>query len=155
MASRREPGKPLENARHERFAQGVASGMSATEAYDEAGYSENRGNASVLKAKQIIAERVDELLDLGAQQVVEKICLTKQAILDRLWHEACNARSDGARVLALKTLGQTNVIGLFVVDDQNAKLATPQECARAIAGDDDDLYRRILTRVPMAPSEKQ
>ena len=30
----------LKNARHEKFAQNVAKGMTATEAYEKAGYSE-------------------------------------------------------------------------------------------------------------------
>ena len=47
------------------------------------------------------------------------------------------------------------VVALFVGDDPNARPQTPKEIARAIAGDDDDLYRRILTTVPLAPSEKQ
>ena len=48
MPREREPGKPLGNARHERFAQGVASGMSATGAYEDAGYEPDRGHASRL-----------------------------------------------------------------------------------------------------------
>ncbi len=47
------------------------------------------------------------------------------------------------------------VVALFVGDDENAKPQTPKELARAIAGDNDELYRMILTTVPLAPSEKQ
>ncbi len=35
----------LKNARHERFAQNVAKGMSAAEAYEKAGYKRNDGSA--------------------------------------------------------------------------------------------------------------
>ncbi len=34
----------LPNARHERFAQNVVKGMSATEAYEKAGYKRNDGS---------------------------------------------------------------------------------------------------------------
>ncbi len=34
----------LKNSRHERFAQNVAKGMSATEAYEKAGYKPNDGS---------------------------------------------------------------------------------------------------------------
>jgi phage terminase small subunit len=60
----------LSNARHERFAQELAKGATADEAYQLAGYSANRGNASTLKAKQIIADRVEEILGAIADRVV-------------------------------------------------------------------------------------
>jgi phage terminase small subunit len=39
----------LANQRHERFAQALAQGKSATEAYALAGYKANDGNASRMK----------------------------------------------------------------------------------------------------------
>jgi phage terminase small subunit len=51
----------LKNARHERFAQALAKGMTADEAYKEAGFKPNRGNAATLKANQSISKRVTEL----------------------------------------------------------------------------------------------
>lgn len=58
----------LENARHERFAQALATGKTADEAYIEAGYKANRGNAATLKANQSIADRVAEILQRGADR---------------------------------------------------------------------------------------
>lgn len=55
----------LQNARHERFAQGIASGLSQEKAYVEAGYSPKaaRANAAtLLKREQSISTRVSELL---------------------------------------------------------------------------------------------
>ena len=155
MPREREPGKPLDNARHERFAQGVASGKSATDAYDDAGYEPDRSHASRLASNGNVSERVEELLKEAERLAVDASKITKDMVLGGLLHEAMHAKSDGARVQAWKHLGQSNVVGLFIGDDENRKPATPQECARAIAGDDDELYRMILTRVPMAPSEKQ
>lgn len=56
----------LSNAKHERFAQGLAKGKTADEAYAEAGYSPDRGNASRLTAKDNVARRVAELQERAA-----------------------------------------------------------------------------------------
>lgn len=58
----------LSNARHERFAQEVAGGATADEAYEAAGYRPNRGNAARLKANENIRARVAEIIDRGAQR---------------------------------------------------------------------------------------
>lgn len=52
----------LTNAKHERFAQELAKGATADEAYQLAGYAENRGNATRLKANESIGKRVAEIL---------------------------------------------------------------------------------------------
>lgn len=59
----------LKNQRHELFAQSLAKGKTADEAYQEAGYKPNRGNAATLKANQSISDRVAELLERGAKKV--------------------------------------------------------------------------------------
>jgi len=51
----------LSNARHERFAQEIAKGKSATEAHAAAGYKPNRGNASTLSNEKSILNRVAEI----------------------------------------------------------------------------------------------
>lgn len=60
----------LLNAKHERFAQGLAKGKSAGEAYELAGYKRNDGNASTLKGKQNVLDRVAELLEGGAERAM-------------------------------------------------------------------------------------
>ena len=155
MTDEREPGKPLDNARHERFAQGVASGMSATGAYEDAGYQPDAGNASHLTANHKVSERIQELLDTMQRDAIDLHHVTKEVIIGGLMQIACHGKSEGARVAAWKLIGQANVIGLFVGDDENAKPKTAPEIARIIAGDNDELYRMILTQVPLAPSEKQ
>jgi phage terminase small subunit len=47
----------LDNPKYELFAQGLAEGRTADEAYKRAGYKPNRGNAATLKANQSIVER--------------------------------------------------------------------------------------------------
>lgn len=56
----------LGNPRHEAFAQGVAKGMTADEAYTAAGYKPNRGNAARMKANESILARIDELIEASA-----------------------------------------------------------------------------------------
>jgi hypothetical protein len=59
---------PLRNTKHERFAQGLAEGRSADEAYEVAGYKRNRSHASRLVAKGSIRGRVAELQDAVAAE---------------------------------------------------------------------------------------
>ena len=81
----------LKNTRHERFAQEVAKGKSAAEAYVEAGFRENRHNASALARQQHIITRVDEILTReqhieakATEKAIEKLALTKESVLGEL-----------------------------------------------------------------------
>ena len=60
----------LAKPRHEKFAQAVARGMTAADAYLEAGYSPNRGNAARLNANEDIQRRAEELTRRAAAGVV-------------------------------------------------------------------------------------
>lgn len=70
----------LKNHRHELFAQSIAKGMIATEAYKAAGYKRDRGNSSRLYKEPIIRARVDELVgraaeaaEVEAQHVIDEL----------------------------------------------------------------------------------
>lgn len=67
----------LANARHERFAQELAKGKTADEAYQLAGYKPNRGNASTLKANQSVLDRVAEL----KAGIAEKVLIDEAYVL--------------------------------------------------------------------------
>lgn len=58
----------LKNPKHERFAQELAKGSTATDAYVSAGYKSDRGAASRLSANVSIQERVAQLLSKGAER---------------------------------------------------------------------------------------
>lgn len=60
---------PLENARHERFAQGLAKGKTQEEAYIEAGYVGDRTAASRLASDVNIRQRLQELQERAAIKV--------------------------------------------------------------------------------------
>lgn len=59
----------LKNPKHERFCQELAKGKTADEAYQIAGFKENRGNATRLKANESISDRVAELQERSAARV--------------------------------------------------------------------------------------
>ncbi len=48
----------LPNARHERFAQNVVKGMSATEAYEKAGYKPNDGSEHHSPGRKLLQPRL-------------------------------------------------------------------------------------------------
>jgi len=56
----------LKNPRHELFAQELATGKTADDAYASAGFKPNRGNAARLNANESIQKRVAEILERGA-----------------------------------------------------------------------------------------
>lgn len=81
----------LKNARHERFAQELAKGKTADEAYQLAGFKANRGNAATLKRGEHISKRVAEILkqheenDRKAnERVIEKLAITKERVAAEL-----------------------------------------------------------------------
>ncbi len=61
----------LKNARHEKFAQNVAKGMTATEAYEKAGYKPSGPNAGRLTKKDEIVKRRAELQGSTAKQITD------------------------------------------------------------------------------------
>lgn len=70
----------LKNQRHERFAQLIAKGSTASAAYVAAGYRANDGNAAALKGNQRVKERVAELHGKAA----ERAAVTKAAVMAEL-----------------------------------------------------------------------
>jgi phage terminase small subunit len=74
---------PLPNQRHERFAQALAQGKTATEAYVLAGYKANDGNASRMKGNERISARVQKIVGRAAERAevsVERILRELAAI---------------------------------------------------------------------------
>lgn len=59
-----------DNPRHERYAQGLAAGLTQLAAYEKAGYSPNAGSASTLAKNPKIKARVTELLELAADEAI-------------------------------------------------------------------------------------
>jgi phage terminase small subunit len=71
---------PLKNAKHEAFAQGLAKGLSASDAYVAAGYRESRSAASRLSTNVNIEARVAELVHKGAEKAETTIARVLQEL---------------------------------------------------------------------------
>jgi phage terminase small subunit len=112
----------LANARHERFAQELAKGKSATEAYAEAGYEESRSAASRLSTNVNVQERVAELQSRAAA----KTELTVASITDRLirYADAAEAlgEASGLAVARASMMDAAKLNGLIVERSENVNL---------------------------------
>lgn len=101
----------LENQRHELFAQELATGKSASEAYALAGFKPSRKNASRLRAKEDIGRRVQELQAVAARSTaitIESIC----AELDQA-NQVAMERGQAAAMVSASTL-RAKLGGLMV-----------------------------------------
>jgi len=99
----------LKNARHEAFAQALAKGKSAVDAYVEAGYKPNRSHASRLVANGNIADRVTEL----QKKVAKKVEVTVESLageLEQARKIAIGEKQTSAAVQA--TMGKAKLFGL-------------------------------------------
>lgn len=131
----------LDNPRHERFAQELAKGKTADEAYQLAGYAENRHNASRLKTNETVSVRVKELQQAAAEKaglskawVIERLmanaerAMQREAVLDEDGKPIGEYRYEGQVVnRALELLGKE--IGMFVerAETQNVTYVVSDE----------------------------
>ena len=98
----------LTNARYERFAQELAKGRTADEAYVRAGFSKNRGNASRLKSNESVAARIAEIQGKAAEQAI----VTVNDIVAQLDEDRLFARELEAPAAAISaTMGKAKVLG--------------------------------------------
>ena len=106
----------LPNQRHEKFAQGIAEGRSATEAYKSAGYTPNDGNAARLKGNERIRTRVAELQGCGAAQAA----VTLQSLIEEATDIQAKAMADGKYSAAVAALTvKAKLAGLWVDKAEN------------------------------------
>lgn len=77
-------GKPLKNARHERFAQGLAEGKSKSRAYEEAGYEPHAGNATRLSGNEKVKARIEELKQAIIASVIARTAASREYVLEAL-----------------------------------------------------------------------
>lgn len=79
----------LKNNRHELFAQALFQGKTDIQAYEDAGFVRNHGNASILRHNQKI---VDRLAELNARTVAS-VNLTKEWVIENLIGVVLDARA--------------------------------------------------------------
>jgi hypothetical protein len=89
-------GKPLDNPRHERFAQELAKGSSQIAAYETAGYSADRSAACKLSAKAYISLRVAHLQGLAASRIVQKAAVIDKSYVLQQAHRMFEASANAA-----------------------------------------------------------
>lgn len=107
----------LENARWEKFAQNCVKGMSQDEAYVEAGFKRNSGNANRLAQRPEVVARIAFLQSRAA----ERALITADDIARQLDADRDFARAEkqaGAAVSA--TMGKAKVLGLIIERHRHA-----------------------------------
>ena len=101
----------LKNARHERFAQELAKGKTATEAYTAAGYIGDRTAASRLSTNVNVSARITEI----QSKTVKKAEITVQSLADELEEARAMALKEGQTSAAVSaTMGKAKLFGLGV-----------------------------------------
>ena len=127
----------LSNARHELFAQEIAKGKNTSEAYVNAGYNHNPGNAVRLKIKDNVSARITELLQRSAQKSVVTIeTITEMYLEDRRLAQAAGQLAVSKS--AADSLAKLH--GLMIERSENGK---PGDFSRM---SDDELERFIKER---------
>ena len=105
----------LRNPRWENFAQELAKGRSAAEAYVLAGYKANDGNCIRLKGNERVLSRVNELVERTAANAAARAEVTVVSLLNELEEVrklAAEINQPSAAVAA--SLGKAKVAGLIV-----------------------------------------
>ena len=105
----------LKNPRHERFAQLLASGKTAADAYEEAGYRRDDGNSSRLSKREEITSRVQELTSKALDRerkvqaiATERCAVTRQSLIEKaqeICAKAIEAGQLSAANAAVKEIG--------------------------------------------------
>ena len=96
----------LKNPRHELFAQLLASGKTATEAHQLAGFKRDRGNASRLATDPEIQDRVQQITAVGA----ERAAVTVESLIDEAEQARRGAMEAGQYAAAVAAVKEKGVL---------------------------------------------
>jgi len=105
----------LENTRHEAYAQARAKGRTMDQAYIEAGFAPNKGNAARLNTNDRIKARIAELTKMAAERAVEVISFEAKAQFERIQAIVTKALEAGDFKTALA--GQQFIAKCFGYED--------------------------------------
>lgn len=134
----------LPNPRHESFAQALAKGKSATEAYTLAGYKGDRTAASRLSTNVNVRARVDELQGKVAKKV-EVTVESLAAEYDEVRQLAITEKQLGAANQS--TAGKAKLFGLGI---ENRRLSGSLQLVTITAKDLDGLTADELASLEQA-----
>jgi phage terminase small subunit len=96
----------LKNPRHERFTQLLASGKTATEAHQLAGFKRDRGNASRLATDPEIQGRVQQITAVGA----ERAAVTVESLINEAEQARRGAMEAGQYAAAVAAIKEKGVL---------------------------------------------
>lgn len=96
----------LRNQRHERFAQGLIAGKTATDAHEAAGYVRNDGNACSMAARPDIQARLMELKGRAA----ERASVTVESLLGEAEEIRAAALADGEFSAAIAAVREKGIL---------------------------------------------
>jgi phage terminase small subunit len=130
----------LRNPKWERFAQELAGGKTAGQAYELAGFSPNPANAWRLHQREEVRKRIDEVLDQkqraadkAVANAAERVGVDEAWVLRNLRRNAVMAMRAGDRAAAAKSIELIGKhLGMFIerrqidiayVDDSDEYLA--------------------------------
>lgn len=111
----------LDNARHEKFAQALSKGKTASEAYVLAGYKESRPAASRLSTNINIVARIAQLQEAGSLRVEVTIASLIQEAADI--QEAAKADKQFSAATAALT-AKAKLAGLWVDKSETENVNT-------------------------------
>lgn len=95
----------LKNAKHEKFAQARASGATLIAAYEEAGFSPDRGAACRLSAKVSVRDRILEIQRAAAKKTEIDIATVLRGFIDIVQADPADAYDEVTNaMLALKDI---------------------------------------------------
>ncbi|MBO9122798.1 MULTISPECIES: terminase small subunit [unclassified Rhizobium] len=146
----------LANPRHEAFAQAVASGKSATEAYAVAGFKPHQQNASRLMLNDVVRARVAEIQALG----VERALVSIESLTDELEVARVQAMASGRYAAAVSAiLGKAKLHNLLKADStspQSTGLFTfDGSMLDDLTDDEMDLLERVALRIGLMVQSDQ
>lgn len=130
---------PLTNPRWERFAQALAKGKTATDAYAEAGFAPNRQNAARLTTNDDVKARLAELQNRAAAKTEITVAkLTDMYLDDR--RQAKELGQPSAAISAVTALGKLHGLVVDRKEIRSGKLLsdyTDDELAALLADESD------------------
>jgi hypothetical protein len=131
---------PLQNRRREKFAQLLASGKSAKDAYSGAGYKASDSNGAWLARKEEISSRVAEINSLKWSQeraatavAVARTAITRQSLVEKL--EAIGAAAHAAGQYAAAVAAVKEIAVLLGIRIERSERGAPHEFADVSTAD--------------------
>jgi phage terminase small subunit len=102
---------PLRNVKHEKFVQFLLEGKDATDAFEQAGFTRDSGNAARLRRNPRVCERLRELQD----EIAAKVPISIESLIAELEEARQHATGKNQFAAAIKAiLGKAQLAGLLI-----------------------------------------